>query len=266
LLKLPLNKVKPNNWNCNYLTGDERERLKQNMSLSGPDKTPPIIVRRVNDGYEIIDGEQRWRIASELAWNQINAVLIEVDKKEAKRLCIGYNKLRGRVNWLKLCELLERDGDMGTILSEDEIGKLLELRKLDVKARMILEKGMLQKGVKVTLDHLYLISRVPVEYQEELAKAVISEEPSINALRAAIERLTPSIKTLPEKKPLEKLGKSVENVAEQKLTEPFSTKRQIDKVEVETEIFKIDVPDIMKLTGRNILSQKLRKRRKSVKS
>ena len=59
---VPVEKLKPNEWNAVELKGDDESKLKAQMRISGPERTEAITVRRVGDVWEIVNGEKRWRI------------------------------------------------------------------------------------------------------------------------------------------------------------------------------------------------------------
>jgi len=128
---IPIESVRPCSWNINAITEREREKLKAGMKAAGPEKMDPIIVRRAEDGsLEIIDGEQRWAIAKELGWKTVSAVLMDVDRREAKYLTISYNALRGTIDYTKLVALAASDPEMYEaavrVFSEDEVKKLIK--------------------------------------------------------------------------------------------------------------------------------------------
>jgi hypothetical protein len=148
MLKLGLDQIRANAWNCNFLGVVEQQALKQRMSVDGPEKTLPIVVRRMPDGsYEIVDGEHRWAIAKELGWAIINAIECEADDVQSRALCIGYNRLRGRLNWIKFYGVVKKDLDAGIdlavaygeVLSSTELEWVLSLGNLLPKARLVLE-------------------------------------------------------------------------------------------------------------------------------
>jgi len=128
LKNIPLEKLRPNQWNCNFLSKLEREKLKDQMKAN-PQTIQPIMVRRLDgDTYEIVDGEQRWRIARSLGWSTIPAVILgNLPDKDVILLTLSYNKLRGNIDWLKLHNLLEEgvvtEELLRKVLSEDEIEK-----------------------------------------------------------------------------------------------------------------------------------------------
>jgi len=177
LVNLKLDELKPNPWNCNFLTAEEKERLKQQLKEAGPERTPPIIVRKKGSIYEIIDGEQRWRIAKELGWQYIRAIIMDADDPKAKTLCVSFNRWRGRLNWFKLHDVMKKDIEAGVdvyevygeTLSDAEIKKILSLGNLIPSARRILEES-LKKYPEMTLEQLYLLSLFPKVQQEGMAK------------------------------------------------------------------------------------------------
>jgi hypothetical protein len=176
MLKLGLDQIRANTWNCNFLGAVEQKALKQRMSVDGPEKTLPIVVRKMPDGcYEIVDGEHRWVIAKELCWETINAIECEADDVQSRALCIGYNRLRGRLNWIKCYGVVKKDLDAGIdlavaygeVLSSTELEWVLSLGNLIPKARLVLEDS-LKKYPEYSLEQLYMLSLFPVVQQESL--------------------------------------------------------------------------------------------------
>lgn len=164
-------------------------QLKQRMGRDGPENTPPIIVRKTslrntaNNGveaaciYQIIDGEQRWQIASELGWECIYALERDVDDVETKALCVSYNRWRGRLQWLKLYTVMEQDaeagvdvyGAYGEALTKEEIEQVLSLGNIAPELRAALEASM-KKYAELSLEHLHIISQFPVDQQKGIVE------------------------------------------------------------------------------------------------
>ncbi|MDR0373116.1 MAG: ParB/RepB/Spo0J family partition protein [Nitrososphaerota archaeon] len=177
-MKLKLDQIRANSWNCNFMDAQERESLKQHMLEAGPEKALPVVVRLMSDGgYELVDGEHRWIIAGELGWETMEVVVREADDLQARVFCVSYNKLRGRFNWLKLYDVLKKDLDEGVnleeaykgVLTAKELKWLLALGNLIPPARLTLEDS-LKKYPEFTLEQLYLISKFPANQQESLSE------------------------------------------------------------------------------------------------
>ncbi|MCL2476975.1 ParB N-terminal domain-containing protein [Candidatus Bathycorpusculum sp.] len=177
MLQLRLTQIRANPWNCNVLGDQEKQKLKQRMSEDGPEKTPPVVVRKIKDSYELVDGEQRWTIAKELNWETINAIEREADDIQTRTLCVSYNRWRGHLNWFKLYDIVKKDQDTGinlkeayqNALSNKEIEWLLSLENLIFEARLTLEEA-LKKYPEITLEQLYLLSLFPASQQESLVE------------------------------------------------------------------------------------------------
>ncbi|MDR0460575.1 MAG: ParB/RepB/Spo0J family partition protein [Nitrososphaerota archaeon] len=224
--QLKLTQIKANQWNCNYLGPKETQALKQHMQKDGPEKTLPIVVRKTQNNsnqddednqqqqqqeqcYEIVDGEHRWAIARELGWETINAIERDVDDQQSKSLCITYNRIRGRLNWIKLYDIIKKDQTTGInitqaygeALSDKEIEWLLALDNLIPQARTVLEEA-LKKHPEYTLEQLYMLSLFPPAQQESLMEKF--KTPLI--LQSLKQILTPFLQQPPQQNTqLEKL-------------------------------------------------------------
>lgn len=86
-----INKVKPNTWNPKELDTEEYTRILRSIQLKG--LRSPIVVREIDNSYEIIDGEQRWRACQQLKFSNI---LIynegEMTELEAQELMVLYQQ------------------------------------------------------------------------------------------------------------------------------------------------------------------------------
>jgi len=194
LLKVEVDMLKPNPWNTNFMREEDRKILKRMMEASGPEKTPPLIVRRKDGYYEIINGEQRWTVAKELGWKCLQILPpVEADDLRVKTLCLSYNLWRGRQNWFKLCDVLRQDMEAGVdihmaygkVLELEQIEMTLSLAKIVPEARKVLEPALI-KYPEVTLPQLHLLSRFPERQQPDLALEFASKPPGIRALEAAL--------------------------------------------------------------------------------
>jgi len=177
---LPVESVRPNKWNVNAISDEEYAKLKEAIRASGPENMEPIIVRTAEDGvWEIVNGEQRWKIAKELGWKTIPAAEVKIDRKEAKYLCLSYNALRGKVNFVKLSELLLDDPEMieaaTRVFGKAKVEELLESAKsLTDEAKEILSQGV-KEGVLITPGKIKAVAEVPQNLQYIAAGAAKSK-------------------------------------------------------------------------------------------
>lgn len=88
LAVVPINQVRPNTWNPKEEDTEEYRKVVKAINVLGQRK--PIVVRE-NKGFEIIDGEQRYRACKELEFSQV-LIYNEgvVPDEDAKAMTIWY--------------------------------------------------------------------------------------------------------------------------------------------------------------------------------
>jgi len=178
---LPLSSLKENRWNPNVMTEEEFNDLVENMKKVGPEGIDPIHIRKVEDGYEIVDGAHRFRAAKQLGWDSIRSWVHEMDESEARVFNYEKNRLRGRLDPFKEAELFRWEMDRG--LSDEQIAKKYGLRhrqrvweKLSL-LKITPEVRELCPGARtITETHLLTIARLEPDQQVKLAKEIIEED------------------------------------------------------------------------------------------
>lgn len=84
----PLEQVRPNTWNPKAKDTPEYQLIKDDIERNG--QKVPVVVRE-NNGYELIDGEQRWTALTELGETHIVINNIgEVSDADAKNETLWY--------------------------------------------------------------------------------------------------------------------------------------------------------------------------------
>jgi len=148
---IPVGNIHPNKWNPNRQ--NERQFQAEVESILSYGFIAPILVRKIANGYEILDGEHRHRametiIAQNLkgannlpelvATKTIPAICIDVDDVQAKKLTIIMNETRGSAELSELSKLLESIqtelGDetlFGLPYTEQQLTDLLSLGDTD---------------------------------------------------------------------------------------------------------------------------------------
>lgn len=104
-LKLPIDRLNPNEWNPNVLPKEKYAKLKKWIRKCREEtgKVPlPVVVRPISSSrFEIIDGEHRWRATKELGYTDIDCHIYECDTKTAKLLTNSLNYLKGEPDKVK---------------------------------------------------------------------------------------------------------------------------------------------------------------------
>jgi len=127
LITIPIDVIRPNEWNPNVMTEEEYEKLKTSIELTNGEylEDNPIMVRPVDDGfYEIIDGEHRWTVAVDLGYTNLYCNVRDVEDQTAMELCVILNKDRGQINYFKLSKLLTNAYEAYSHdLNQEELGR-----------------------------------------------------------------------------------------------------------------------------------------------
>jgi len=97
--------LRPNPWNPNVQSKASFEKLTESIRRFGFSQR--VVVRPFEGGYQIIDGEHRWRAAQTLRMTEVPAVDVgDVSDETAKQLTIIFNELSGSPDQVRLAELL----------------------------------------------------------------------------------------------------------------------------------------------------------------
>lgn len=114
LLNMSPDDLAPNPWNTNIVTPDNEAKLAESLRRNGMFK--PVIVRQVDDGFEILGGEHRWALAKKMGLEQIPVVNVgEIDDRQAKEISVLDNARYGADDTLQFSELLKQLGDIGEL-------------------------------------------------------------------------------------------------------------------------------------------------------
>jgi len=137
-----LDTVKPNPWN--YNTQDKATFTKLVESVRRNGFVQPPIVRTLNGGYEIINGEHRFHAAQSLGMTKMPVIdLGTVDDLKAKQLSIILNELSGNPDQVRLAELLR---DIHTQVPMSDLTTVMPYTERELT--------MLTEAVDFSFDHL----------------------------------------------------------------------------------------------------------------
>jgi hypothetical protein len=142
---IPIDKVKPNPWNCNTMDDEMFNRLAEEIEEVG--FVDPIQVVPMDDGmFQIIGGEHRWRALRVLQYEEIPCVVLSDDKWKSvdlqKFVTMRLNAIRGKVSPQKFMELYN---DLSDRYEEDALQALMGV--MDDDAWKGLTKDV-RKGLK----------------------------------------------------------------------------------------------------------------------
>lgn len=91
--QVPLEQIHPNPWNPKTHDPQQRDFRKVVKSLRENGLRLPIVVREIDDGYQVLDGEQRWRASLEIGLDEVPIYNEgKIDDGKAKSLTIWYQQ------------------------------------------------------------------------------------------------------------------------------------------------------------------------------
>ncbi|MDP4169662.1 MAG: nucleoid occlusion protein [Bacillota bacterium] len=153
--KIAIDCIVPNRFQPRTVFDDEKiEELSRTIHIHGI--IQPIVVREYELGkFEIIAGERRWRAMKKLGWEEVPAILKNLDDTETASVA--------------LIENLQRE-ELSPIEEAMAYGKLLELHNLTQEALA----QRLGKGQSTVANKLRLL-KLPQEVREALLNKQITE-------------------------------------------------------------------------------------------
>lgn len=127
--EINIQKLKPSEYNPRKdLQPEDEEYIKIRNSINEFGYVAPIII---NSDMTVIGGHQRLKVLKELGYNEIQCIVVDLDKNKEKALNLALNKISGEWDNDKLekilAELKETDIDMNiTGFNFDEIDNILK--------------------------------------------------------------------------------------------------------------------------------------------
>ena len=153
----------------------------------------PLIVRRTDQGYELIVGERRWRAAQKAGLKEVPVLVKEVEGREALEISLIENLQREDLNPIEAAEAFKHLIDEFDISQEDlskRMGKdrttitnTLRLLKLPLEVK----NQLLQN--RITSGHARaILSLENKEKQKELCALIIKKGLSVRQAEAIVKR------------------------------------------------------------------------------
>ena len=172
VMLIPVENIKPNpNQPRKYFNEDKIAELSQSIKLNG--LIQPIVVRQIEDGYEIIAGERRFRACKRLGYAAIAAVVKNVDTQKSAVSALVENLQRDDLSFFEeaiaIKSLIEQYNYTQTELAlkiaktQSTIANKLRLLRLDDKARnKIMEYNFSERHARALLrvDNKEMLMRV----------------------------------------------------------------------------------------------------------
>jgi ParB family chromosome partitioning protein len=204
LREIPVDRVTPNPFQPRKAF--DRQPLDElQASIAEFGVLVPIIVRRRNDGYELVAGERRWRACAALRLPTIPAIVRAADDRNTLELAMIENLQRENLNPLEEAAGFQYLIDEYAFSQDDVARRLGKSRPSVANALRLLSlpdavKAMLAEG-RLSAGHARALLAASPEIRQRLAERTVNEGLSVRAL----ERLAGAVTTLQSKKAAPKL-------------------------------------------------------------
>lgn len=153
----------------------------------------PLIVRPIDDKFEIIAGERRWRAAQLAGLNEVPVIVRDIPDEAAIAIALIENIQRENLNPIEEAIALQRLIDefgMTHQQAADAVGKnrttisnLLRLLALPEEVKIMLERGQLEMG------HARTLITLPETVQLETATLIVAQELSVRETEDLVRKL-----------------------------------------------------------------------------
>jgi len=194
VMQLPVKQIQPNRYQPRSVFNEEKiEELAKTINTHGI--IQPIVVRKAEDGkYEIIAGERRWRAVQLLGWENVSAIIREMNDAQTASVALIENLQREELTVIEeavaYAKLLELQGLTQEALAQrlgknqSTIANKLRLLKLPEQV----QEALLQKHI--TERHARaLIKLKDEEVQIKLLQEIVEHELNVKQTEERINKL-----------------------------------------------------------------------------
>ena len=173
---------------------DERALKELAASIKEHGVIQPIIVRQVNNKYEIIAGERRYKASALAGMTKIPAIVNNLDDKEAAKVALLENLQRKNLNPLEEARTYQKILELDQ-MTQDSLAKTMGKSQSSVanKLRLLSLPDEIQIALlkeEISERHARaLLNLDDSEKQKELLKRIINEKMSVRNLEEEIKNI-----------------------------------------------------------------------------
>ncbi|MBD7984194.1 nucleoid occlusion protein [Sporosarcina sp. Sa2YVA2] len=201
--------IKPNKYQPRTIFSEEKiEELARTIHTHGV--IQPIVIRKTDEGFEIIAGERRFRAMKKLGWTEVPAIIRNLDDKETASIALIENLQREELTSIEEAYAYEKLLELHNLTQEalaqrlgkgqSTIANKLRLLKLpDEIKNKILTKDISERHARA------LISVKDAELQLKLFNEAIDEQLNVKQLEERIQlALNPVVEEKTKKQPVKR--------------------------------------------------------------
>lgn len=194
VFEVDIDKVEPNkNQPRKRFEETALEELAESIKEHGV--LQPIILKKIDSGYEIIAGERRWRASKIAGMKKIPAIVKKIDELKAFETALVENLQREGLNPMEEAKSYKRLIEEFS-LSQEEAGKkvgksrsvvanAMRLLNLDERVQNFVSENKLTNG-----HGRALLGITDKDVQFELAEKIIEEELSVRETESLVKKIS----------------------------------------------------------------------------
>lgn len=182
---------------------DERALKELAASIKEHGVIQPIIVRQVNNKYEIIAGERRYKASALAGMTKIPAIINNLDDKEAAKVALLENLQRKNLNPIEEARTYQKILELDQ-MTQETLAKTMGKSQSAVanKLRLLalpdeIQRALLKENISERHARTLLNLKNP-EQQKKMLKRIIAEKMSVRTLEEEIRKINDSQESLAE--------------------------------------------------------------------
>ncbi len=193
VLQISIDTIRSNPWQPRHnMTPEALEELVSSVRDRGV--LQPLLLRKMDEGFDLIAGERRLTAAREAGLKEVPAIVMEVTDQEALELALIENLQREDLNLVEEAEGYRRLCDEFSMTQEDVAQRVGKARASVANALRILnlsdEVKQLIADKKLTAGHAKVLLGLDIaEEQDQLADRTVKQGLSVRALEVIVQKL-----------------------------------------------------------------------------
>lgn len=192
VVELNLDDILPNRFQPRITFGEEAiNELAESIKEHGV--IQPIVVRKINDKYEIIAGERRYKASGMAGKTTIPAIVTDLNDKESAEIALIENVQREDLTPIEEAVSYKKILDMGYLTQEDLSSKLGKKQStISNKLRLLnldeeVQEALLEK--KISERHARSLLRLESKEQRSMLNRIITERLTVRKTDAEIDKM-----------------------------------------------------------------------------
>ena len=193
VLQIPIEEIVPNRMQPR-LAFDDASLQDLAASIKEHGIIQPLILRRVNDKYEIVAGERRYRAARMAGLLSVPALIYQVDDRTSAELAVVENVQRKKLTAIEEAKSYKALLDKGYMTEEDLARKMgISPLALSNKLRLLELDPSVQEAIlkeQISERHARSLLKIKnLDQQKQMLNRIITERLTVRKLEEEIKKM-----------------------------------------------------------------------------